>query len=505
MGDTNFLVIDDEPVIGEITSTILKRMGYSATYALLGEEGVDFAAKQPFDIVITDLRLPDMDGIRVLEKLKAIDPDIVVIISTGYPSFESVHAALRAGAYDYVSKPFESTEFSFVIQRAVSYRKILIANKNLRAELADENVRLEQKVKARTADLRLVYHIARQVSSSLELQVVLNQIVDLISRTLKVETCSLLMFNKATGDLSIRAAQGLPDEIVKTTRISLTDTVSGWVFRQGEAILVEDIEKDARFSRRNQERYYTNSFISAPLIVKDKVIGVINVNNRKTREPFTKEELRLIKAITREVGIAIQNAELFRTLEESYLQTIKTLTSVIDAKDHYTFTHSENVTRYAVVLASELKLPSQEIDDIRNACQLHDLGKIGISDYILTKPGKLTDDEWREMKQHPGKAEEILKPLSFLSNVVRLVGQHHECYDGHGYPYGLRGEAIALGARIIALADSFDAMTSKRPYRNTPMTKEQAIEEVKRNSGTQFDPGIVAAFLSSFDKFSCCP
>ena len=148
-----------------------------------------------------------------------------------------------------------------------------------------------------------------------------------------------------------------------------------------------------------------------------------------------------------------------------------------------------------MAIAKELKLNQKEIEEIREACALHDLGKIAIHDYILTKPGKLTAKEWTIMKMHSLKGVEILSPLGFLDGVIDLIRQHHERYDGKGYPDGIETDKILLGSRIMAVADSYDAMISHRPYKKRPLTQKEAIAELKANSGTQFDPSIVKAFL----------
>lgn len=195
-------------------------------------------------------------------------------------------------------------------------------------------------------------------------------------------------------------------------------------------------------------------------------------------------------------------SRLYEDLRSTYLRTIKVLAQAIDARDHYTHSHSENVATIAVAIAEEMRLPVKEIELIREACELHDLGKIGIEDNILSKPSGLTEEERDEIKKHPLIGVRILEPLTFLNGVIELVKQHHERYDGLGYPEGRRGEDILLGARIINIADSYEAMRSARSYRKIPLSKEQAIEEIKRNSGKQFDPKIVEAFLKIANKLS---
>jgi len=193
-------------------------------------------------------------------------------------------------------------------------------------------------------------------------------------------------------------------------------------------------------------------------------------------------------------------SRLYENLRSTYMRTIKVLAQAIDARDHYTHSHSENVAHYAVAIANHLRLPSKEVEILHQACELHDLGKIGIEDSILLKSSALTALEWEQIRKHPTIGAQILEPLTFLNGVVDLVRQHHEHYDGTGYPEGRKGEDILLGARIIHVADAYEAMRSARSYRKVPLTKEEAILEVKRNSGTQFDPKIVDAFLKVVDN-----
>ncbi len=193
-------------------------------------------------------------------------------------------------------------------------------------------------------------------------------------------------------------------------------------------------------------------------------------------------------------------ARLYEDLRSTYLRTIRALAQAIDARDHYTHSHSENVSKYSVQIAQEMKLSVKEVEGVREAAELHDIGKIGISDSILTKPSSLTPEEWQQIKTHPQTGSQILEPLTFLSDVIELVKQHHEHYDGQGYPAGFKGDGILLGARIIHLADAYDSMISARSYRQVPFSKEAAIAEIKDKSGTQFDPAVVNAFLNIINE-----
>jgi putative nucleotidyltransferase with HDIG domain len=240
------------------------------------------------------------------------------------------------------------------------------------------------------------------------------------------------------------------------------------------------------------------------LIKKGKDLHSLMLSHRKFTQSLHEHNVSLEKQnalLANRIENSTKNlTKLYEDLRSTYLRTIKALAQAIDARDHYTHSHSESVSRYAVAIAEELHLSVSDIELIREACELHDLGKIGIHDNILTKDTELNSEEWEEMKRHPITGAQILEPLTFLSNIIGLIRQHHEHYDGSGYPEGKVGEEILFGARIIHLADAYEAMRSARSYRKVPLLKLEAIAEIKKNSGTQFDPKIVRAFLKIVDK-----
>lgn len=240
------------------------------------------------------------------------------------------------------------------------------------------------------------------------------------------------------------------------------------------------------------------------LVKKGIELRNLMLANRKFTQGLKENNLALEKqniVLAKRIEDSTRNlTRLYEDLRTTYMRTIKVLAQAIDARDHYTHSHSENVAKYATFIASEMGLSAKEIEVIRQACELHDLGKIGIEDSILMKPDALTKEEWIQIRKHPVIGASILEPLTFLNDVIELVRQHHEHYDGTGYPEGRKGEDISLGARIINLADAYEAMRSARSYRKIPLTKEAAVEEIKNNSGTQFDPKVVEAFFRVLDK-----
>lgn len=248
-------------------------------------------------------------------------------------------------------------------------------------------------------------------------------------------------------------------------------------------------------------------YLSKPLS-KERLLFVLRKAGE--RHALLVSHRRLV-AILKEQNISLQkqNLLLARRIEESarnlsrlyedlrsvYMRTIRVLAQAIDARDHYTHSHSMNVAKIAVAISQQLGLSVKEVELIREASELHDLGKIGIEDNILGKPSGLTPEEWKQVRLHPELGAQILEPLTFLADVTELIRQHHEHFDGSGYPGGKKKEEILLGARIIHLADAYEAMTAARSYRKVPLSKEQALEEIRRNSSTQFDPSIVEAFM----------
>lgn len=240
------------------------------------------------------------------------------------------------------------------------------------------------------------------------------------------------------------------------------------------------------------------------LIKKGAELHATLLSQKKLIETLREANSALEKQITFLSGRIEESTKnlsrLYENLRSTYMRTIKVLAQAIDARDHYTHSHSENVAKFAVAIAEQMGLSAKEVETIREACELHDLGKIGVDDRILSKASSLDTFEWQQIRRHPVIATQILEPLTFLSDVIELVGQHHEHYDGLGYPEGRSGEDIRLGARIIHLADAYEAMRSVRPYRKTSLTKSEAIEEIQKNKGTQFDPKVVDAFLAIVDR-----
>ncbi len=375
----------------------------------------------------------------------------------------------------------------------------LLGSMAVQAGLAIHNARLYADLEDRISELHAIFEIDKSITSSIELDVVLEQIVQLSVALIGGKLSSLMLLDEDRQELVIAASQGLSDQYVSKGNIRVGESIAGVVMQEGRPIAVPDIRSDPRHAYPElAAREGLCSMLSVPLCLKDGIIGVLNIYTEKVHD-FSQHEINLFTSLASQAAIAIENARLFESLEEIYLEVITALASAIDARDSYTHGHSNRVTEYAVAIAEEMGLPPSEVDVIRNASILHDVGKIGIRESILHKPGKLTKDEVREMQYHPYIGYKILQSVKLLEPVLPLVYHHQEHYDGGGYPEGLKGEEIPLGSRIIAVADAFEAMTSDRPYR-LARESEAALQELKNLAGQQFDPIVVDAFLRLVER-----
>jgi len=330
------LVVDDEESIREVLQRSLESEGYDCTTASNANEAFGKIGEYSIDLVLTDITMPGETGVDLLKKLRLFNPDTAVIMVTAVADTQTAIEAMKMGASDYVTKPFNLAEVTLSVERALEKRSLLIANREYRDHL-------EQKVKVQTDEIR-----------------------------------------------------------------------------------------------------------------------------------------------------------------STFLGALTSLAEALDAKDKYTNGHSKRVTEVAVTLAREMGLPEADLERIRLAGFVHDIGKIGVAEDLLHKCGKLTDEEFDRIKEHPEIGEKILRPIIHDPEVIAIVRHHHERFSGGGYPEGLAGEDIPLGSRLLAVADAYDAMTSTRPYRRA-MSPEEARSQIMANRGKQFDPEIVDLFIRFEDKLPYCP
>jgi HD-GYP domain-containing protein (c-di-GMP phosphodiesterase class II) len=359
-----------------------------------------------------------------------------------------------------------------------------------------ENTRLYAESAKRVKQSSTLMELSAILNSTLQISEVLRLAVEAATRLMECEVGSLLLLNERCDELVFEVALGERGREVKEVRLKVGEGVAGWVAKTGKSTVVSDVRRDPRFSRRVDARthFVTRNMICVPVKSRGRIIGVLQAINRRTDRPFDTEDQRLFESLARQVGIAIENARLYEQVKQTFFSTAATLAEAIEKRDPYTGGHVRRVVEISLAVGEELGLSSEEKETLHLAAILHDVGKIGIRDVILLKQGPLTPEEFDHIREHPQLGAEILAPIKQLEAVIPAVRYHQERCDGQGYPEGLKGDEIPLASRIIAVADTFDAMTTDRPYRPR-MSDEAAIEEIGRCTGSQFDPKVVEAFM----------
>ncbi|MDO8914862.1 MAG: HD domain-containing protein [Coriobacteriia bacterium] len=371
------------------------------------------------------------------------------------------------------------------------------------AELAESFNSMTESLQERTEtltkkvlELATLYEMSRALGSTLDLDVLLDSVLDSALRIFNVDSGYVMLREKATGGLDLRAWRGMSG--VRPDDRAVRSSMSEWVVRQGRPLIFNPPQDE------NAEEHVDSvtgalAALCVPLVSGEGVIGSISVGSRDRSYRFSSDDVRLLSTIANHVTIAIGNIELFLSLQEAYLATVRSLAAAVDAKDPYTRGHSDRVALYAKAIAERLELSGEQCTALEMAAYLHDIGKIGIREAILLKPGKLDAEEMGQMRHHPLIGANILRPVAFPWPIAPVVRHHHEHYDGQGYPAGLKGEEIPLLARILTVADAYEAMTADRPYRSG-RDEEEAIEELHRCEGTHFDPRVVAVFVEALSE-----
>jgi HD-GYP domain-containing protein (c-di-GMP phosphodiesterase class II) len=302
------------------------------------------------------------------------------------------------------------------------------------------------------------------------------------------QTGSIMLLDES-GAMRISASRGLPAEVVEQTRVALGEGIAGWVLASGKPLVVEDLGEQGPGSRRHGVR----SAISVPIADDDGTLGVINVGRRSFHTHISRGHLAALESLGRTTAVALRNAQAATAIRDLYFDTLRAFAMAVEAKDPYAYGATSRVLDIAMELGGYLGMSGDDLDALRAAAILHDIGMAAAGEAVAGQHRQLSTVEWGMLKMHPAIAAEILSEAPALRAAVPIVYHHHERYDGGGYLGGVAAQAIPLGARIIAVADAYVAMTSPRPHRSA-LTRHEAISELTHNAGSQFDPHVVQAF-----------
>ncbi len=471
--------MDDEKVIREILSDFLSMEGYVVRTVEDGVEALEALAEGGYNLVITDLKMPRMGGLELLEEINKHAFNVLTVIMTGFGTVETAIEAMKKGAYDYILKPFKVEEVIHIVQRGLEKQR-----------LQQENIQLKESLS--------IYRMSEALNKTLSIDKILEVIVSTTLKESGADVAALLLQDKNNKQFEVmtRRAKDTQPEGPDQEVLNLVEILEH--YRSDRPVIYHG-NRANRFFIKVPAGQKPAGFVSVPLKARMEIIGMLNVYSYTKSFKFSEGQRKTLSILADRASSAIDNARLHENLQRTLQQTIQGFARAMEAKDPYTRGHSDRVTRYAAMISKGLGLELKHHERVCTAALMHDVGKIGIPLDALNKPQKLTREEYEIFKEHPDKGRRILEPIEFLRDIVPAVYHHHEQYDGSGYPLGLKGEDIPLDARILAVADTYDAMTSDRAYRKA-LSHEIAIAELRRCANTQFDPRIVGVFILEMEK-----
>jgi putative nucleotidyltransferase with HDIG domain len=501
--EQDILLIDDDHKVLEILQESLTRRGYSVRTVSNGRQALQSLEAQKPQLVVLDMMLPDINGLEVMEQLREspVNKDVPVLILSANGDVDVRLAGLEGGAEDYIVKPVALKEFCTkvdnAIKRAHQAKELRTKQDALEKQLSrgkENYTQVAKDLKRQLFSMKTLYAVSQDLNRVLDT----DELVSVVSLTLlgELQISSLALFSverENSEHFTLIGVKGFDADKFANIRIS----------RLGEFIgLLDEAQEPCRLAR-NPDRSWARILPDlrlavfeyvTPIKVKDEIKGIIFTGPRLDGSEYSRYDKDMVTFIANSAGIGMENARLLKQLQLTYVATLKTLISVIEAKDPYTKGHTERVAAYAVAIANRLRLSEPERRRITFGALLHDIGKLGVTENILHKEGELDTTEWEVLRSHPEIGARVVNKMEFLTGTADIVEHHHESWDGSGYPSGLKGEEIPLGARIVAVADSFDAMTTDRSYRRA-LSIDEAIERMNKAAGTQFDPKIVRLFV----------
>ncbi len=281
--------------------------------------------------------------------------------------------------------------------------------------------------------------------------------------------------------------------------IKVGECLTGWVAQENKSLLTNNIETDWRFSSTCPYEGGLKNILAVPILIKNTTLGVLSVFNSQPNSEIQKQDTEFLTTVSSQIAAAVEKARLYKKVESYYFETLAAIINAAEDRSPYLKGHSNQVAKYASMIAQEMGLPLATIKEIEYSAILHDIGKLSLSSSLLDKKGPLTKEERQNIQKHPIISESNISSIKFLNRTKKMVRQHHERFDGHGYPDSLPSSQVVLEARILSVANAFEAMLADRPYRKA-LSLENAINELHRNSGTQFDPEVVEALIKAVKK-----
>jgi len=481
------LVVDDDPTSRDVLAQMIGFCGqYNVDTARDGIEALNKLSFDQYDVIFTDIKMPRMDGIEFLRRAKEVDPSVPVVVVTALHHIEPAVESMRLGASDFLTKPLRVADVKNVLERILS-EKALIDSIKARTDGKESLLKLiNTELFKKLNIINMLFKYSTTIEKMTDSVSIIKALPEYLIKVIPVRRAGF--FGLVDDMLVLEVGQGFEH----SQKVYYKGTLLEQIIKNRTPYHVFDPNEVDPFTGIPLQ----GGMVILSLMVYDTIFGYLVLAEKKDGTCFYDDEVALLNEFMGRISMKLENLMLFDITNQHLVNILKTLVLTIEARDSYTKRHSERVTEIALEIAEEMNSPQAVKDALAFGGFLHDIGKIGVKDTILLKPGRLTKEEFEEIKKHPVIGASIVEPLGSYPEEMLIIRHHHERFDGQGYPDGLRGEEIPITARILAVADTYDSMTSTRPYRKG-LPHQVAIDEIKRCSGTQFDPEVVKAFLNT--------
>ncbi len=499
------LFVDDEESILSVSSEYFERKGYQTRTAKTGAEALKILAGETIDCCFTDINMPKMNGLELAERIRNHDSTMPVIVMTGYPSLENTIQTIKNGVVDFLIKPVNLKQMELSFQRVMQQRNMFVENILLKKEVEGKQrlEKLNRELMVKVKELNTLNKIMSKFTAIRSSSDVFKRAVDIARTISHADMTRFYVINEASqAPVQVSSSAGPtgssahPDS---THGCELKSPQSASRFNRLSSELIMEVVSDQiplLISKNGANcglPVEINSAMIVPLKIREKVFGVITAIVTEGHRRFREKDLYYLSFLSQSAAQAIENLALYENIYENLFATLYAFVKAVEARDLYTQQHSSRVTGLSIVLGKQLGCSKEELDILNFAGHLHDIGKIGIRDDILLKPGKLTDAEFEKIKDHPVIGANILEQLGLWEKERQIIRCHHERFDGSGFPEGLRGEAIPMPARIVALANTFDNIVTGQD-RSSPLPIPEAREAIRLEGGKSLDPQLADLF-----------
>lgn len=486
------LVVDDELEFISIFKRFLVKRGYEVLGAGSADEALELMEPHGFDLAFVDIQLPGMSGLELVSEIKRFAPSLPVVIVTAHSSVEYAVDALRLGASDFLSKPLKLDEVGSLVEKLILKRVSNYGMDIILETLSEQAEGYETLLLTgdRLTDLAAMRETYRSNADSNALYAYLASAASEMSPTGQVVVSVL---NSESGAWTIKEAKGFAGMGPQVHAPPGTKNTEGetHIPPQVRAMLNSHLTSLVKHKRPLS----TKDLTTVPMRIKGHVFGALHVFHFHRPRTMTAMEMGPYVALSEEASLCLENALLYEKIYENLVNSFRSMVDLVEYKDPYIKDHSKAVCLVASSIAREMGCSHEEVDALNFSCYFHDLGKVAIRDDIIQKKGPLSNEEYEVIKTHTIIGEKLLEPLSLFPMEMTVIRHHHERIDGSGYPDGLTGEETSLFARITAVADVYDAMTSDRSYRPA-FPPEEVMAHLRSNAGKEFDPLVVEAFES---------